>query len=79
MPLDATTFYLSTDGILDLAGGPRVGFGSDRLAILMASCWSLPLAAQLSSIEAAIEKWRGSLPQRDDITIIGFRVAERGD
>jgi len=80
VPLDATTFYLSTDGILDQAGGPRgFGFGSDRLAILMASCWSLPLAAQLSSIEAAIEKWRGSLPQRDDITIIGFRVAERGD
>jgi len=75
VPLDGTTFYLTTDGLLDLAGGPRgFGFGSNRFANLISSLASQPLSLQLQKMEAAMEQWRGALSPRDDITVIGFRL-----
>ncbi|HUI71580.1 MAG TPA: SpoIIE family protein phosphatase [Spirochaetia bacterium] len=75
MPLNGTSFYLTTDGLLDLPGGPRgFGFGSNRFASLISSLASQPLSNQRGEIEAAMERWRGDLPPRDDITVIGFRL-----
>jgi len=80
LPLAGTAFYLTTDGILDLAGGPRgFGFGSSRFAGIASACSSLPLAEQRARMEAGIDQWRGGRPQRDDITVIGFRCVSQGD
>jgi HAMP domain-containing protein len=70
-----TTFYMTTDGLLDLAGGPwGFGFGSSRFVQLTSSCAPLSLSEQLARIDLAMAQWRGGRPQRDDITVIGFRL-----
>ena len=75
VPLAGTTFSLTTDGLLDLAGGPRgFGFGSNRFAQLVSSCATLAPPEQLARIDSALAQWRGQRPQRDDITVIGFRL-----
>ncbi|HUJ74901.1 MAG TPA: SpoIIE family protein phosphatase, partial [bacterium] len=74
LPLAGTVFYMTTDGLLDLAGGPRgFGFGSSRFAGVASASASLPLEEQRARMEASIDRWRGERPQRDDITVIGFR------
>jgi len=73
LPLDGWSFFMTTDGALDLGGGPRgFGFGSGRFAALAASCASLPPREQRERIDAALQSWQGALPQRDDITVLGF-------
>lgn len=70
-----TTCYLATDGFLDQAGGERgFGFGNTRFAELLRSTASLPMAEQAAAIDRALEQYRGEFPQRDDITILSFRL-----
>jgi serine phosphatase RsbU (regulator of sigma subunit) len=75
LPLDPrVTFYLTTDGLPDQAGGEKgYGFGHDRLAILLTRVSGLPFAEQRVAFEAALAEYQGGLPQRDDITVLGFR------
>jgi serine phosphatase RsbU (regulator of sigma subunit) len=75
LPLAAgMTFYLSTDGFLDQAGGEHgFGFGSTRFVRMLKEVARLPLAAQSEAMEKALAEYRGDLPQRDDITILSFR------
>lgn len=66
--------YLSTDGLLDQAGGPKgYSFGRRRFQQTLQQNSAQPLAAQGEAIKQALAAWQGDLPQRDDITIIGFR------
>jgi serine phosphatase RsbU (regulator of sigma subunit) len=68
------TFYLTTDGFLDQAGGEHgFGFGSTRFIQMLKTVAGLPLAAQREALEQALAQYRGDLPQRDDITILSFR------
>jgi len=72
--LPGWTYYMSTDGFLDQAGGEHgFGFGNTRYAEMLRECARLPLAEQASAIGAALECYRGDKPQRDDITILAFR------
>ncbi|ARP91940.1 histidine kinase [Bordetella genomosp. 9] len=75
LPLAAgTTFYLSTDGFLDQAGGEHgFGFGSTRFVQMLKTVARLPLADQCEALDRALADYRGDLPQRDDITILSFR------
>ncbi|AOB32812.1 histidine kinase [Bordetella sp. H567] len=75
MPLSAgMTFYLSTDGFLDQAGGEHgFGFGTTRFTRTLIEMARLPLGAQAEALERVLEEYRGDLPQRDDITILSFR------
>jgi serine phosphatase RsbU (regulator of sigma subunit) len=67
--------YLASDGILDQSGGPQGwGFGRKRLGVLLADIAELPAARQKTALEGALADYRGVHPQRDDITIIGFRL-----
>ena len=69
-----TTCYLASDGILDQSGGARGwGLGNRRFRTLLESIAALPAAQQLAAIEAALAAYQGDFPQRDDITVIGFR------
>ena len=69
------TYYMATDGYLDQAGGELgFGFGNSRFAALLRQHARRPMAEQASALAQAIEKYRGQHPQRDDITILSFRI-----
>jgi phosphoserine phosphatase RsbU/P len=68
------TYYLATDGFLDQAGGELgFGFGNTRFARLLQEHARLPMDAQASALDEALTRYRGGLPQRDDVTILSFR------
>jgi serine phosphatase RsbU (regulator of sigma subunit) len=69
-----TTFYLTTDGFLDQAGGEHgFGFGNTRFAQMLKEHARLPLPEQSAAFDRVLAEYRGDLPQRDDITILSFR------
>ena len=75
LPLQTNcTYYLTTDGLLDQSGGEH-GFslGTEQFTQWLIHLAREPLAIQRQSIAAALEAFRGSHPQRDDITILSFR------
>lgn len=70
-----TCCYLFTDGLLDQGGGPRgFGLGQRRLRELLDAVAGLPMGEQRGLLEAFIEEYQGTNPQRDDITVLGFRM-----
>jgi hypothetical protein len=70
-----TVLYLFTDGILDQHGGKfNFGFGRRRLGRLFQDLRGLPMAAQGEALAEALAAYQGGNPQRDDITILGFRT-----
>jgi sigma-B regulation protein RsbU (phosphoserine phosphatase) len=73
--LDATrTFYLTTDGFLDQAGGEKgYGFGNARFAEMLRKHANRPLAEQSAAFASTMTAYQGDHPQRDDITILCFR------
>lgn len=75
MPLSPhCTYYLVSDGFLDQAGGDHgFGFGASRLAAMLREHARQPLAEQGRAFEAALARYRGALPQRDDMTMLSFR------
>jgi len=72
--LPGCTYYLSTDGYLDQSGGEH-GFsiGSDRFTALLVEHARKPLQEQREAFANALADFRGSYPQRDDITMLSFR------
>lgn len=70
-----TSYYLATDGFLDQSGGERgFGFGNTRFAELLQDMAKLPMAQQAEALDRELEAYRGEFPQRDDITILSFRL-----
>lgn len=68
------TFYMTTDGFLDQAGGERgFGFGHSRFEALIRDNAHLPLCTQRDVFRTALSKYQGDYPQRDDITMLCFR------
>ena len=75
LPLQAgRSFYMTTDGFLDQAGGELgFGFGSSRLVEMIRQHASLPLAEQGEAFRATLAAYQGGHAQRDDITLLCFR------
>lgn len=72
------SFYLLSDGCLDQHGGPRgFGFGETALKSLLLEIAQYPLDEQTRIVQQRLDDYRGSLAQRDDITLIAFRVDDR--
>ncbi|MBP2300569.1 SpoIIE family protein phosphatase [Azospirillum picis] len=70
------SFYLTTDGFLDQAGGPRgFGFGNRRFNALLLEHRGLPMAERRAAFVQALADHQGDRPQRDDITLVGFAPA----
>lgn len=68
-----TALYLTTDGLLDQAGGPHgYSFGRERLHSLLVKISSQDPESQRLEAEQALDAYRGELRQRDDITLLGF-------
>ena len=69
------TFYICTDGLTDQCGGERGrSFGKRRLREVIEGCCGLPLDQQKAVVEASLAGFQGTQPQRDDITMVGFRL-----
>ncbi|MCX7634611.1 MAG: SpoIIE family protein phosphatase [Syntrophales bacterium] len=70
-----TTFYLATDGVLDLAGGSRgFGLGRERLRDMIAAHATLRLTEQGKIYRQLLDAYRGELPLRDDMVFWGFKI-----
>jgi len=70
-----TIFYAPTDGFLDENGGSKgFGFGRERFRMMVKQHAQYPLEQQKEHFEKTLAKWRGSRNQRDDITMVGFRL-----
>lgn len=74
LPLAAgQSFYLSSDGLLDQAGGDAgYSFGNSRLIELLAQLDRLSWPERQQHFTVALADYQGSHPQRDDITVLGF-------
>ena len=73
--LDSMTFYMTTDGYLDEGGGPKgYGFGTARFRELLIQQHGLEFQRQQENLERELDSWRGSRKQRDDITVLVFRL-----
>ncbi|MGQ0799820.1 MAG: SpoIIE family protein phosphatase [Pseudomarimonas sp.] len=67
--------YLFTDGLLDQNGGERaIALGTKALSALLQSWREQALAAQGDLLRQALIQYRGALPQRDDIALVGIRL-----
>jgi len=74
--LPERTFYLTTDGFLDQAGGDKgFGFGNARFIDMLRQHAHLPLTEQSGAFATTLAAYQGSHPQRDDITMVCFRFA----
>lgn len=72
------TYYLSTDGFLDQAGGDKgYGFGTRRFTALLAEASALPMEEQARMLRRRLAEHQGERPQRDDIAVLGFRIPRR--
>ncbi len=67
--------YLSSDGLLDLPGGEKgYGFGSQRFRALLAGTSEYDMKARAGVITQALSSYQGDFPQRDDMTLVAFRL-----
>jgi serine phosphatase RsbU (regulator of sigma subunit) len=72
--LPGWTYYMTTDGFLDQAGGEQsFGFGANRFTTMLKDHARAPLDQQSEAFSRVLAEYRGDLPQRDDITILSFR------
>jgi serine phosphatase RsbU (regulator of sigma subunit) len=68
-------FYAPTDGFLDENGGTKgFGFGRGRFKAMVKQHAHHPLKRQREFFEQTLAEWRGARNQRDDITMVGFRL-----
>ena len=77
LPLSGWTYYMTTDGYLDQAGGDKqFGFGNKRFESLLLENAQRPLSQQTARFAEALDDYMGDLPQRDDITLLSFRFGQ---
>jgi serine phosphatase RsbU (regulator of sigma subunit) len=72
--LPGDTYYLFSDGFSDQFGElTNKKLKNKYFKKLLESVASLPMQEQKSELEKAFLKWRGSVPQVDDVLIFGFQ------
>jgi serine phosphatase RsbU (regulator of sigma subunit) len=70
------SFYLTTDGYLDQAGGAMgYSLGNARFGDIVQRAAAAPLDRQRAIFAEELEAWQGDRPQRDDITVLAFDAA----
>jgi serine phosphatase RsbU (regulator of sigma subunit) len=71
------SFYITTDGYLDQNGGIKnVSFGRQKLIELIEQFHGKPLEEQEALFRSRLHEFMGNEPQRDDITILGFKITQ---
>lgn len=67
--------YMSSDGYADQFGSAEVKkYKSGNVKKLLVEIWNLPVCEQRRRLEDEILRWKGDLPQIDDILFVGTRV-----
>lgn len=67
--------YALTDGMPDQFGGPRgKKFMHKQLKELLVSISNEPMELQKQRLSEALNNWKGSLEQIDDVCIVGIRI-----
>ncbi|WP_240416289.1 SpoIIE family protein phosphatase [Paenibacillus periandrae] len=70
------SFYMTTDGYLDQNGGVKnVSFGKQKLMEMIEQFHGKPLGEQEALFRSRLMDYMGDEPQRDDITILGFKIS----
>ena len=64
------TLVLYSDGITDIQNAEGEMFGKARLLDIVDKTNDLPANMQIEKISEAVDEFRGSEPQNDDITVI---------
>lgn len=68
-------FYICSDGYADQFGGPRgKKFMANKFRHLLLEIHSFPIQEQKIKLDQAIEAWRGTQEQVDDILVMGVKV-----
>ncbi len=76
-PRPGATFYLVSDGILDQSGGDKgLPLGRRGFTAWLEEHAEKPLDEQRRALAEALTAHQGSHPQRDDITLLAFRLDE---
>lgn len=66
-------FYLFSDGVTDLFGGPREKkLKYSGLHAILEEVVSEPMERQKALLKAQLNQWSGQFPQTDDLLFIGF-------
>lgn len=69
------TVYLFSDGYVDQFGGPdEKKFKYKPFRELLLKISKLPLKKQKDALESTFYKWKGDLPQLDDLLVFGFKI-----
>lgn len=76
-PKSDDSFFLFSDGIVDQNNDGNKKLGSNKLKELFSTGFEKPLPEQKELVLAAFLQHRGTEEQRDDVTVIGFRVNRR--
>ena len=67
--------YIFSDGFADQFGGPKgTKYMKYNLKKLLSEIHNKPMADQRIILEYEFEKWKGSVNQIDDVTILGVKI-----
>ncbi len=70
---DSSSFYMTTDGLIDQIGGERRrAFGKKRFLGCLADNADQPLPEQAATLKAMFDAYQGAEVRRDDVTVLGF-------
>lgn len=70
-----THVYLTSDGYMDQFGGPeQLKFNLPKFKALLLSLKSKSMSEQKNAIDKALQDWKGSGKQIDDVLVVGFTV-----
>ncbi|MDF2963483.1 MAG: Stage sporulation family protein [Paenibacillus sp.] len=71
----ADSVYMISDGFIDQNGGPQnYSFGRKRFVQMVQAAMNLPLPEQERVFREMLAEYRNGEPQRDDITLLAFKV-----
>lgn len=69
------TLYMTTDGLTDQNGGDKnYSFGKKRWKQWLEQNGRIPMPEQRQRLEEELDRYRGAEAQRDDITVIAFKL-----
>lgn len=72
-----SVFFLATDGFIHQNGGEKdFSFGRKRFKEVLSINSNKPLREQKSILELRLKEYQGNELQRDDITVLGFKVRD---
>lgn len=70
-----THVYLTTDGYMDQFGGPeQLKFNLPKFKELLVSLQNKSMHDQKTAMDKALQDWKGSGKQIDDVLVVGFTV-----